>query len=118
MPWTLTSASGLEERHDPRGAIAADDISFLKRAVLAGGGVALLPTFLAAREEQAGKLIRVLPGHKHAGSALHVVYPSAHYVPQRVIVFREHLLRGLADVTSRCAESDAAASRAKAPRPA
>ncbi|MBX3210215.1 MAG: LysR family transcriptional regulator [Labilithrix sp.] len=102
MKWKLTSSAGVEESFEPRGGIAADDISFLKKAALAGGGIALLPSFLVAREEEAGKLVRVLPDWRSAGDGLHVVYPSARYVPQRVVAFRDYLVQELGKLTSRC----------------
>lgn len=102
MSWKLTSASGEERSFEPRGSIAADDISFLKKAVLAGGGIALLPLFLVPREEQSGKLVRVLPDWRFSGSMLHVVYPSARYVPQRVVAFRDYLVRELGKIAARC----------------
>lgn len=99
MAWALTSTAGVEQTFEPRGAISANDVSFLKKAVLAGGGIALLPIYLALREEQSGKLVRVLSEWRLAGSNMHVVYPSAQYVPQRVVAFREHLVRGLGELT-------------------
>ncbi|MBX3264027.1 MAG: LysR family transcriptional regulator [Labilithrix sp.] len=103
MIWKLTSRSGEEKTVEPRGAISADDISFMKRAVLAGGGIALLPLFLVGREEDAGKLVRVLPDWRlEGGGGLHVVYPSARYVPQRVVAFRDYLMQELSKITSRC----------------
>ena len=73
-------------------------------AMFAGAGIALLPQFLTGRDEELGKLVRVLPEWHLAGSALHVVYPSARYVPQRVVVFRDHLIRELTKLSSRCEE--------------
>ena len=102
MLWKLTSSTGEEQTVQPRGAISADDISFLKKAVLAGGGIALLPLFLVPREEHSGKLVRVLPEWRLTGSMLHVVYPSARYVPQRVVAFRDYLLRELGKISARC----------------
>ena len=56
----------------------------------------LLPlSFLAARDIEAGDLVRVLPDHEVAGASLHVVYPSARYVPRRVAVFRDFLIDAL-----------------------
>lgn len=102
LSWNLTSESGEEVSVEPRGAISADDISFIKKAVLAGGGIALLPTFIGAREEHSGKLVRVLPGWRLEGSTLSVVYPSARYVPQRVVVFRDYLVSSLTKLVRRC----------------
>jgi DNA-binding transcriptional LysR family regulator len=103
FPWRLTHESGAEQLVEPRGSIAADDISFLKKVVLAGGGIALLPCFYASREEERGKLVRVLPKWRVARSAVYVVYPSARYVPQRVIAFREVLIAELGKIAKRSA---------------
>lgn len=113
MSWKLTSASGEEQAIEPRGAIAADDISFLKKAVLAGGGIALLPLFLVPREEQSGKLVRVLPEWRFSGSMLHVVYPSARYVPQRVVAFRDYLVAELGKIAARCEQVERTAADSK-----
>ncbi len=102
LPWTLTSTSGEEAKVEPHGGVSADDISFLKKAALAGAGIALLPDFLVGREERAGKLVRVLPDWRFASSVLHVVYPSARYVPQRVVAFRDYLIKELGKISARC----------------
>jgi DNA-binding transcriptional LysR family regulator len=118
LVWQLKSADGKEATINPRGAIASDDISFLKKAVLAGGGIALLPHFLCYREERAKKLVRILPEYNLIGSNLHVVYPSARYVPHRVVAFRDHLVKALDRITTRCslAERDAEKSAAQSGR--
>jgi DNA-binding transcriptional LysR family regulator len=102
LPWRLVDGQEREHVIEPRCAIYSDDISYLKKSVLAGGGVALLPLFLCAREERAGKLVRVLSDYRLGGSDLHVVYPSARYVPQRVIAFRDYLVRELSALSRRC----------------
>jgi DNA-binding transcriptional LysR family regulator len=109
LKWRLRSETGEERTIEPRGAISADDISFMKKAVLAAGGIALLPLFLCAREERAGKLVRLLPTWRLGGAELHVVYPSARYVPQRVVALRDHLVKGLNALATRCAEAEKAA---------
>ena len=107
MPWTLKDSRGEEVTIDARGSIDADDVSFLKKAVLAGAGIALIPHYLVGREQAAGKLRRVLPDWSFNGALLHIVYPSARYVPQRVVLFRDYLLRGLGRMASRCESLDA-----------
>lgn len=112
MRWRLRSTSGDEALIDPQGGISADDIAFLKKAALNGGGIGLFPDFLVARERLAGKLVSVLPDWRIAESVLHVVYPSARYVPQRVVAFRDYLLAELERVATRCSRRAAAAGRA------
>jgi DNA-binding transcriptional LysR family regulator len=104
VPWVLTSSNGEQRTVEPQGAIGADDVAFLKKAVLAGGGIAFLPRFVCYREEVAGKLVRVLPDWKIGGSLLNVVYPSARYVPQRDHALRDQLVNGLNRISKRCAE--------------
>jgi DNA-binding transcriptional LysR family regulator len=48
--------------------------------------------FLCAREVERGRLIRVLPAYVAPGPPLHLVYPSARYLPHRVGVFRDFLV--------------------------
>lgn len=115
LSWVLTSGNGGAETIEPRGPIFADDISFLKKAVLAGGGIALLPTFLVPREEAVGKIVRVLPDWRVGGSTLNIVYPSARYVPMRVVAFREYLIKELNKLTRRCEDAGA---RRRGERPA
>ena len=102
LAWRLASTSGREVTVKPTGAISADDIAFLKRAALAGAGIGLFPDFLVHRELRTGKLVRVLPDWRIAASMLHVVYPSSRYVPQRVVAFRDYLIRELGKVATRC----------------
>mgnify|MGYP001292904897 CR=1 FL=1 len=115
LRWHLRSTSGEEQVIEPRGAISADDVSFLKKAVLAGGGIAFLPRFFCAREEESQKIVRVLPEWCLSGSILHVVYPSARYVPQRVVVFREYLSRELGKIARRCTLAEASEHGSRAP---
>lgn len=97
---TLEGPRGETRSVTVTGPIACDDLSFVKRAVLAHAGIGLLPRFLCAKEEASGKLVGVLPAWKVVGAVLHVVYPTARFVPQRVVVFREYVLRELTHLTA------------------
>ena len=96
--WKLVGPGG-EESVDVTGPVSADELSFVRRAVLAGVGVGLLPTFLCRLDAERGKLVRVLADHVVPGGPMHLVYPSARYVPHRVVVFRDYLVKQLARVT-------------------
>lgn len=106
LPWKLVSTSGQEVTVNPQGHIAADDISFLKKAALAGAGIGLFPDFLVPREVKAGKLVRVLPDWRITATFLNVVYPSSRYVPQRVVVLRDFLVAELGKIATRCETID------------
>jgi DNA-binding transcriptional LysR family regulator len=76
----------------PRGRIACDDLLFVRDAVRAGAGVALLPAFLADADVVAGTLVRIVPRlERHAGW-LHIVTPAAKHVPRKVTAFRDLVL--------------------------
>jgi len=110
--WNLSRNDGTSASVEVTGPVAADDMSFVRRSVLAGSGIALLPTFLCARAWHAGKLVRVLDDWSLNGAVLHIAYPSARFVPQRVALLREYLLRELNKVSKTCdvkkAECDSA----------
>ncbi|WP_437318159.1 LysR family transcriptional regulator [Sorangium sp. So ce385] len=92
--WRLTGPAG-EETVEVEGPLAVDELSFARRAVLAGVGVGLLPMILCAHEVARGRLVRVLPSHMASDAPLHLVYPSARYLPHRVAVFRDFLVESL-----------------------
>jgi DNA-binding transcriptional LysR family regulator len=69
--------------------MGGDDFGYVRGAVLAGGGIALLPCLVCAKDEAAGRLVRVLPRFEAKGANLYVLYPSAAHVPARVTAFRD-----------------------------
>jgi DNA-binding transcriptional LysR family regulator len=79
-----------------RGQMAADDFGFIRASVLAGGGVALIPRIVCAKDEAAGRLVRVLPTFSAKGADLCILYPSAAHVPRRVVAFRDFVAAAFA----------------------
>jgi len=71
------------------------DFSLLAELARLGAGVALLPTFLAARDVASGALARVLPQVSLADAPLYLVSRPMKPVPPRVKVLREWLLQHL-----------------------
>jgi DNA-binding transcriptional LysR family regulator len=109
--WALVGPEGAA-RAEVRGPIDADDISFLRRAVLAGAGIGLLPWVMCARDVHAGKLARVLPEHASRGAHLYLVYPSSRQVPRRVGVFRDFVVESMTPPPWEvCAQKERAALR-------
>jgi DNA-binding transcriptional LysR family regulator len=113
--WELAGKDGAIASVEVTGPVTTDDMSFVRKAVLAGCGIGILPTFLCARAEVMGKLVRVLGDWSLNGAVLHIAYPSARFVPQRVAVLREYLIRELGNIGKVCErkrggfEGDAAA---------
>ncbi len=76
----------------PRSRIVCDDLLFVRDAVRAGAGIALLPTFVAEADVVAGRLARIVPRLERVAGYLHVVTPAAKHVPRKVVAFRELVL--------------------------
>jgi DNA-binding transcriptional LysR family regulator len=101
--YALVTGDGRKEEVTVTGSVLADDLSFVKKAALAGAGVGLIPEFLCAREWLSGKLVRVLPEWSlGSGAELSIVYPSARFLPQRIAVVRDFLVAELGAVFRRC----------------
>lgn len=100
--WELARADGTTRSVDVTGPVATDDMSFVRKAVLAGSGIGILPSFLCERAVETGLLVRVLPEWALNGAVLHIAYPSARFVPQRVAMLREYLVKELGQIDRRC----------------
>jgi len=91
--WSL---SGPDGQHDisVTGTISADDMAFVKRVARGGLGLALLPLFSSTEEAEASGLCRVLPEYCERGAPVHLVMPSAQFVPTRVTLLRDFIIEG------------------------
>ena len=90
--WLLDGPKG-QEGVDVSGTLSADDFGFLYRATEAGHGIAQLPLFMGSK---CGKqLERVLGKYVFEGAPVHVVMPSASFVPARVTLVRDFLVAHL-----------------------
>jgi DNA-binding transcriptional LysR family regulator len=95
--WLFEGPKG-PESVEVTGVLGSDDFSFNARAITAGTGIGILPVFLGSRcQGVAANLERVLPKLELSGAsgALHVVMPSASFVPARVAVVRDFLVAHL-----------------------
>ncbi len=94
--WTLEGPDG-EQSVEVHGRISVDDMAFMMRACVAGAGIGLFPAPLAREPLARGLLQSLLRDYTLAlgDSALHVVLLSAAFVPTRVALLRDHLVRWL-----------------------
>lgn len=86
--WTLTSGKSTVTV-PMNGQLMSNDLNIVKSLTLAGNGVALLPTFLCAKEFHEGRLQRIFPDWNANARAVHFVYPAQKYVHPKVSVFME-----------------------------
>ena len=72
--------------------LAADNVEVLRRAALAGTGIAILPTFLAGEDLATGRLVRVFDDYAPVDSTISVAYRNAPHLPRRVRVLVDFLV--------------------------
>lgn len=64
--------------------LAADNAEALRLAALAGGGIAMLATFVAGDDLAAGRLVSVLTQWEPTASTISLAYHDAPFTPQKV----------------------------------
>ncbi len=85
--WRLAGPGGGEEEVQVTGRFTGNTAQALRKAALAGLGVALLPPTMARLDLDAGRLVRVLPQYQRTGQGLSVLYPSRKHLPLAVSAF-------------------------------
>jgi DNA-binding transcriptional LysR family regulator len=94
-PWELVGANGLNAHaeHTPR--VVCHDFIVLRRAALAGLGIARLPETFVREDLESGALTRVLPQWRTAQAILHLVFPSRRGLLPAVRAFIDFLVEKL-----------------------
>ena len=90
--WRLMGPGGVEEEVQVAGRFTGNTAQALRKAALAGMGIAQLPPSMATRDEHEGLLVRVLPEYAYTGRGLSVVYPSRKHLPLAVAAFIEMVI--------------------------
>jgi DNA-binding transcriptional LysR family regulator len=88
-------SAGVKVSVEPRGRIVSDEMTFLRAAIGAGAGLALLPTFLAEADVTSGALVRVLPRWTMPSGDLWIVSTAAKHAPRKVTAFRDFVIESL-----------------------
>jgi DNA-binding transcriptional LysR family regulator len=73
------------------GNLTTSDGTVLRRAALAGLGLAVVPYFMVAGDIAAGRLELVLEGARKAEVGVHAVFASRRQLPVRTKLFLDHL---------------------------
>lgn len=76
-----------EEEAQVAGRFGGNTAQALRKATLAGLGIALLPSPMAKLDVQASVLVPVLPQYQRTGSGISVLYPSRRHLPLAVSAF-------------------------------
>ncbi|MBY0409252.1 MAG: LysR family transcriptional regulator, partial [Burkholderiaceae bacterium] len=85
--WRLAGPEGDASEVHVSGRFSGNTAQALRKALLAGLGVALLPSTMTRRDLRAGLLVPVLPQYHRQGHGLNLVYPSRHHLPLAVSAF-------------------------------
>ena len=86
--WRLTGPDGVEEVQ-VTGRFTGNTAQALRKATVAGLGIALLPPTMASLDIQAKLLVPVMPQYQRAIQGLSVLYPSRRQLPPAVSAFIE-----------------------------
>lgn len=60
---------------------STNETSVLRRAVLAGGGIGMLPTYFVGDDLRQGRLVRLMPAYEPEILGIHALYLSRHHQP-------------------------------------
>lgn len=79
------------------GRVRADSSAAMRAAVVAGLGVALVPSWLVADDLEAGRLRRVLGAHDPEPLPMHALSPRRRHAPAKVSAFVDHVARAFGE---------------------
>ena len=85
--WRLAGPDGVEEEVQVAGRFSGNTAQALRKATMAGLGIALLPPAMGRLDVEAGRLVPVLPQYRRTGHGLSVLYPSRRQLPPAVSAF-------------------------------
>ncbi|MEJ1096557.1 MULTISPECIES: LysR family transcriptional regulator [unclassified Pseudoxanthomonas] len=85
--WRMTGPRGVDEEVQVVARFSGNTAQALRKATLAGLGIALLPHAIVRQDLQAGLLVPVLPKYQRQGYGMHVLYPSRRHLPLAVSAF-------------------------------
>jgi DNA-binding transcriptional LysR family regulator len=95
--WQLSAHDGTDAEVQVAGRLSGNTVQVLRKAALAGLGIALLPSTMTRRELRAGLLVPVLPQYHRKGHGVHMVYASRRHLPPAVSAFIELVAARLGD---------------------
>ena len=95
--WSLSEHDGSAAEVQVAGRLSGNTVQVLRKAALAGLGIALLPSTMTRREIRAGLLVPVLPQYHRRGHGVHLVYASRRHLPSAVSAFIELVAAKLGD---------------------
>ena len=96
--WHVTGPDGVEAEVQVSGRFSGNTAQALRKAALAGLGIALLPATMTRRDLREGRLVPVLAPYHRAGHGVNLVYPSRRHLPLAVSAFIDLVVEKLGAV--------------------
>ena len=87
--WRLAGPDGVHNEVQVTSRFSGNTAQTLRKAALAGLGIAILPNAISRLDLESGLLLPVLPQYKCTGHSLNVLYPSRRHLPLAVSAFIE-----------------------------
>jgi len=79
--------------------LEANEFSFLRQALMAGGGIGLVLGDLVQHDLDTGRLVQVLPEYGLFGGGFYAVYPSSRHLSPKVRAFVDFVLERFPEVS-------------------
>lgn len=95
--WRFDAPDGRLTTVRVSGNAVANSAELLRRLALAGSGVMLAPSFVAADDLAAGRLVRMMPAYRPVEFAISAVYPHRHHLSSKVRRFLDILAERFAE---------------------
>lgn len=111
--WQFTDSSGHEYAIPVQGSIEVNSPYLTRTAVLAGFGLARMPDFVAEEELEKGNLQEVLANFRIHGIGIYLVYPDRRYLPTRVQLFLDFMVKWFRDYKAVKAKNSKASLNSK-----
>ncbi|GAB3024397.1 LysR family transcriptional regulator [Bowmanella dokdonensis] len=95
--WEFTAAQGQPKRIAVDGPIQMNNSLAIREAILAGAGIARMPTFAVGGDIEAGRLVQLLSAYSLPELSIYLVFPQREYLAPKVrafIDFMAHRLEG------------------------
>jgi DNA-binding transcriptional LysR family regulator len=91
LHWRFTRKNSEHQTIHARASVAIDSTPAVLRAVLAGGGLSVLPDFLVAEHITSGQLTVALSEWRLPSGGIYAVFPSSRFRPPKVTTFVDML---------------------------
>lgn len=97
LQWDFTSSGGETVSIPVDGRLQMSNSLAIREALLAGSGLALIPTFIVGPDLKASRLQAVLGHYRVREVGIHAIYPDRRHLPPKVRVFIDFLAERLGD---------------------